>query len=274
MITIKAEGIDDLLASLKGLERQIPYALANGVNAVARRVKAAATYRMQAAFDRPTPFVMNSLRLTPAKAPRNVEASVWFKDPPNLSQKDHFLLPQVEGGRRPLKPFEMGLGGRFVMPAGWMRAGNGLDLYGNLGRGQITKLLSASGGFHGSLRMNRTTGRNKADLFRLTKQRGKLMPGIYQRVTGDEAGGRMGRYLLARGLGAKKSELNKRYRSMYSRGIRPVVVFPDKAPTYRQRFDFYGIAQKVTDAHLRDEMGKAIDAEIQREFAYRARKGL
>lgn len=272
MITIKLEGFDDLLASLKGMERQIPYALANGVNAVARLVKDAEKTEMQNKFKSLTPFTINSLRMTPAKAPRSIAATVWFKDPPNLSQKDHYLLPQVEGGTRPMKPYEMGLGGRYTVPG----KGLTLDQYGNLGRGQLTKIMSQSGSFRESgFKMNRTRKGGKAgDMFMITKPRGKMLPGIYERTQGAETGGRIGRYLLARGMGAKKSELNARYKAMSPRGIKPVLIFPTKAPTYNKRFDFYGVAQKVVDANLRPEMIKAIDAEIQREFAYRARKGL
>jgi hypothetical protein len=110
-------------------------------------------------------------------------------------------------------------------------------------------------------------------MFMLKQRRGKLLPGIYERTMGDETGGRVGRYLLARSLGAKKSELNRHYKGLTPRGIKPVLIFPDKAPTYGKRFDFYGIAQKVVDANLQPEMIKSIDAEIQRELAYRASKG-
>jgi hypothetical protein len=276
MITIKPQGIDDLLSSLRGMERQIPYAEANGINELGRMVKDAETQEMKSVLSSPTPFTLSSLRLTPAKAPGSIVATVFFKDPPNLSQKDHFLLPQVEGGNRPLKPYEMGLGGKFTTPSSLLKSGAGLDQYGNLGRGQLTKILSQSGSFRDSgSNMNRTRkGGKVGDMFMLRAKRGKLLPGIYERTLGDDTGGRIGRYLLARNMGAKKSELNKHYRGLLPRGLKPVLIFPSKAPSYSKRFDFYGVAQRVIDKNMRPVMMASIDAEIRRETAYRTRKGL
>lgn len=285
MITITTEGVEDLLQGLAGMERQIPYAVANGLNATASRVKEATFYVMESVFDRPTPWTLNSLQLTPARAPRGpLEAQVWFKDPPSSSRADnHYLIPQVEGGPRRIKGFERGMfgrflgkGGHFVVPSKYAA----LDQYGNLGRGMITKLLSIAGGFHEvGFTMNARSKRTKMEYFTILAQNGKLPPGIYKRVVGDEAGGRMGRFLLARAITKKGKvkgqlkELRDRTKIMYPRGAQPVVLFPGKAPSYRKRLDFYGIGQKVTDAWLRDDMESAVAAEIERELAYRARHG-
>lgn len=288
MITITTEGIDDLLQGLQGMHRQIPYAAANGINATARRVKGAVYTAMGLVFDRPTPFTMNSLQLTPALAPKTIEAQVWFKDPPSSSNADrHFLLPQVEGGRRPLKPFERGLvqaflgkGGRYAVPSKYAKDFGFLDQYGNLGRGQITKLLSIAGGFHEvGFDMNVRSKAKKMEYFTIVAQNGKLPPGLYKRVIGNEAGGRMGRFLLARAIAKKGKqkgqlrELTARTKALYPRGARPVVLFPGKAPNYRKTLDFYGIADSVVDQHLRSDMEAAVAAETEREMAYRARHG-
>jgi len=274
MFVIKIKGIDDLLQGLTGMERQIPYAAANGVNTTARRVQSGLQTAMASVFDRPTPFTMNSLQLTPARAPGGpLQAKVWFKDPPNLGTKDHFLLPQVDGGSRPLKPFEMGMGGRFITPSKYAT----LDQYGNLGRGQITKLLSISGGFHDvGFAMNARSAGKKKEFFRLLSQRGKLPAGIYQRVVGDEAGGRAGRYLLGRAL-TKQGKikgglraLRDRTLALYPRGLQPVVLFPRNAPTYRPRLDFFGIGQRIVDASLRSDVARSVQSEITRELSYRA----
>lgn len=272
MITIKLTGVEDLLASLKGMRRQIPYAIANGMNEVARKVKQIEEVKMPRVFKSPTPFTLKSLRMTPAKAPGKLIASVWFKDPPNLSQKDHYLVPQVDGGSRPLKPYEMGLGGRFTTPGKGLK----LDQYGNLGRGQLTKILSQSGSFRESgFKMNRTRKGGKiGDMFMLTQKRGKMLPGIYERVTSAAQFTKTTKAITGsrkkNHSGALKSALKK----MSPRGIKPVLIFPSKAPRYSKRFDFYGIAQKMIDMTLRPEMENAINREIQNEMAYRARKGL
>jgi len=279
MITITTEGVEDLLQGLSGMQRQIPYAAANGVNATGRKVKGAIYVAMGFVFDRPTPFVMDSLQLTCARAPRTVEAEVWFKDPPNLGTKGHFLLPQVKGGARPMKPWEMGMGGYFVQPSKYAR----LDQYGNLGRGQITKLLSLSGGFREvGFSMNTKSKNKRKDYFRLLTKKGKLPPGIYERVVGDETSGRASRFLLARAIMKRDKvkgglkELKARTKDMYPRGIKPMVLLTGKvkAPRYSRRLDFYGIADRVVEANLRPDMEAAIEAEIVNEMAYRARKGI
>lgn len=273
MIVIKPVDINDLLQGLTGMERQIPYAVANGLNTTTRRAKDGLQKAMVSLFDRPTPFTLNSLQMTPARAPGTLESRIWFKDPPNLGTKDHYLLPQVEGGDRPMKPFEMGMGGRFVTPSRYAK----LDQYGNLGRGQITKLLSISGGFRESgFAMNARSAGKQKEFFRLLTQKGKLAPGIYQRVVGDEAGGRAGRYLLARAItkqgkikGGLK-ELRDRTKTLYPRGLQPVVLFPSKAPTYKRRLDFYGIVERIVQGSIRQDVARSVQAEITRELAYRA----
>lgn len=272
MFFIHATGFNDLLASLDGMKKQIPYAVANGVNAMARIVKDAEQAEIRKVFKSPNPFTQNAPRMFPAKAPGKLEARVWLQTPPNLSQKEHYLLPQIVGGGRPLKPYEMGLGGRFTMPGGGMK----LDQYGNMGRGQLTKILSQSGSFRESgFKMNRTRKGGKAgDMFMLTQQRGGLQPGIYERTMGAETGGRVGRYMLARAMGAKKSELNKATKSLIPRGVKPVLIFPKKAPSYGLRLDFFGVAQRQVDQNLRRVMEQEIYDTAQRQWAYLSGKGL
>ena len=50
-------------------------------------------------FDRPTRYTQNSLFLQPATKQKR-EARVWVKD---TERPDHYLLPQINGGNRPLK---------------------------------------------------------------------------------------------------------------------------------------------------------------------------
>ena len=127
--------------------------------------------------------------------------------------------------------------------------------------------------------MNTKSKSGRAMYFRVLKQRGKLAPGIYERVMGDEAGGRAGRFLLASALIKKErvkggmKDLRSRTKAMYPRGIKQVVFFTPKNPRYEVRLDFYGIGRKVSDAYLRDDMSAAVQAEIERELAYRASHG-
>jgi len=267
MIQIKVD-TKQVTAMLGGVARQMPFAISLGLNLTGQAVKDAEIAEMKRCFDRPSPFTLSSLQLTPSKKNR-LAASVWFKDPPKLGQKAHYLLPQVDGGRRPLKPWEVNMGKHYIMPGKYTQ----LDQYGNLGRGQITKLRSLYGkadiaGFDST-----TKAKGKRSQYFLIKQtKGRLLAGIYERVQGAGAAGRIGRYMLARSLakknGVKLKDLNSRTKALYARGIRPVVIFTEQAPSYRQRFDFYGIAQRTIDKVLMSNMRTAVEQALKTARAH------
>jgi len=262
MIKIKIE-TTKVIGMLNGATRQLPYAISLGLNKTAQDVKAAEINEMKQALDRPTPFTLNSLKLTPAKK-TNLTASVWFKDPPKLGQKDHYLLPQVNGGKRPLKPWEVNMGKHYIMPGKYTQ----LDQYGNLGRGQITKLRSLYGKTDVAGFDSTTKAKGKrSQFFILNKPKGRLLAGIYERVQGAETAGRISRYMLARSMakknGVKLKDLNARTKALYARGIKPVVIFTDQAPSYRQRFDFYGVAHRTIDKVLMPNMRAAVEQALK-----------
>lgn len=269
MFQIKLEGVDDLLARLDGMARQLPYAIANGVNKMAEQIMEVEKTEMRRVFDRPSPFTINSLRVWRSRWP-NLTARVYFKDPPNLSQREHYLEPQVQGGSRRLKPFEVALGRRFAMPG----KAAVLNQYGNLTRGQVTKIMSQTGSFReGGAEANRTRKGNKAgDMLLISKQRGKLLPGVYQRVS---SAGQITRATTA-AAGAKNqtAALRKSLKSQTPRALRPVLIFPSKAPTYRPRFDFFGVARRYYDANIRRIMGDSVQAEMDRQMAYLSSRGM
>lgn len=267
MISIKVD-TKAVLSMLNGVQRQMPFAMSKGLNATAQHVKQALQDDMKRSFDRPTKYTLNSLKMTSAKK-TNLVASVWFKDPP---RGKHYLEPQVYGGKRDLKSWEVNMGGRFIMPAN----GTKLDQYGNLGRGMITKLRSMFGrqdvaGFDS---MAKGKG-NLSQYFRVNKTKGNLHAGIYERVQGNETAGRVGRYMVARGLAKGKKgalkELNKRTRALYPRGIKAVVIFSDKKPSYGKRFDFYHVANRTIDRVLMLNMKVACEDALKTARAYQPR---
>ncbi|HOI17003.1 MAG TPA: hypothetical protein PK036_11745, partial [Geobacteraceae bacterium] len=96
--------VDDkqVMRMLSGYERHFPFAMAKGTTKLGQVVKDEEIKEMKKVFDRPTPFTLNSLKLTPAKKD-NLAAVVWFKDPPRLGSGQHYIEPQVFGGGRELK---------------------------------------------------------------------------------------------------------------------------------------------------------------------------
>lgn len=138
---------------------------------------------MKQAFNNPTTFTLNSLKVTKTKN-HNMEANVWLKEPDRMS--DHYLLPQIVGGPRKTKGFERALGDTKLYPAKGLK----LNKAGNVTRGMYIKILSALGlaEQNSGYQANRTKAsakRNKGKQQRyayLYKGSGKLPPGIYQRV--------------------------------------------------------------------------------------------
>ncbi len=236
----------------KATGAQIDKAMAIGLTRIGVRIKEAAALEMRAVFDRPTPYTMNALQLKSAqKTDARPRAYVGFKDRagsfipngvdagPVMASRAHYLRPQVFGGSRPLKAMESRLrragamsAGQYALP-GW---GAKLDAYGNMSQGEIVQVLAYVGGFGDAGGVRNTTAAGKAKLraggteyFVLKARRGGLGAGLYRRS----------------GRGSRAT-------------IQQVLKFIDRAPQYRQRFDFFGVAERtaarVGDEIMRDAM--------------------
>ena len=176
------------------MAKQIPVAASMALNSTARVVEKELKRTMYSIFDRPTPFVMDSLR-TILSSEQNLQAKVWFKNPPNMGDKEHYLAPQVYGGSRPFKRFEQMLQNVHVsrsLPRGWFAVPGPaarMDGYGNMSRGQVIQLLSAMRAFSEvGYTMNRRDkgmgGRARNNLQYVVirpGQKSKLKPGIWLR---------------------------------------------------------------------------------------------
>lgn len=234
-------------AMLSGYERHLPFAMAKGLTKLGQLVKKEEVAEMKRVFDRPTPFTLNSLQLTPAKKD-TLSARVWFKDPPRLGMGQHYLEPQVYGGGRELKRLEKLLKMKHLMPG----AGAKLDVYGNISRGQVTQVLSVLKAFNmAGYDMNLTSrsgkrNRKPRDYFAVTKKRGGLLPGIYQRVQSGVGFGAKTKKSLPFGEWQKGRTRGRIASVIRARGVKPILI-QGSAPTYKARLDFHGIAQRTID---------------------------
>lgn len=258
---VTSRGKQSLFAGVP--QKQIPFALALGLNKIAAHVKSEEARTMRAVFDRPTPYTMNSLQTIAATKQRPV-AFVYFKDKSGsfvgdeasvaqitasiIPGRRHYLLPQVFGGSRAIKAFEARLRKAGAMgPGQYAIPGRGakLDSYGNMSRGQIVQILAYFGGFgevggvknttpEGKAKLKAgTKGRRGVEYFALQKAHGGLKPGVYKRTF-----------------------------TSFGAGIEQVLFFIDRPPNYRKLFDFYGVAQrtaaKVSSAYLLDAISTAL----------------
>lgn len=227
MLKIDTKGGDQLKKTLSGLERrQMPFALALAQTRTAQLVKAAEVEEMSRVFDRPTRFTLNSLFIRPAKK-GGQGAVVWVKDYASKADAPtRWLLPEVDGGERGRKRSEKLLGSRGILSAGrFLMPGKGmaLDGHGNISRGVMQKILSglgAQGDRHANSTGSRRSRGNQKRFFVLGK--GSNAVGVAQRT----------------GKG--------------SAGIRIMLAFAAR-PTYRHRFDFYGVADRTVTEHLPEQ---------------------
>lgn len=179
----------DVVRGIHNTVKQLQFALMHTINTVAYKGRDDVKDEMRVVFDRPTNWVLNSIQVKPASIAK-LEATVKAKDDWG---GENILMPQVDGGNRRNKGFEKALrsaglmaSDQFVVPA----AGAKLDNYGNMSKGQVVQVMSQlqlqrGGGYESrasnSAASKRSRRRQGVAYFAITKQRGKLKPGIYLR---------------------------------------------------------------------------------------------
>lgn len=200
---ITLRGIEELRRGLTDLQQtQFPFAMKEALNATAAKVKAAVVDRMDADFDRPTPFTKNSMAIDYASK-TDLSARVHFKDPTRLSDSQHYLYPSTYGVKRGFKKFEAALYGRGLLRSGWYAVpgkDQPLDAFGNVPTKLINEILSyfdanpLRAGYTQNM-TDATRARKKRgtrstfgyEFFVVPKKNGRMLPGIYRRVfLGDQ----------------------------------------------------------------------------------------
>ena len=252
-LKIELQGLDNVLRAMEETPKKARYAAAKAINASAEWAETDVRKEMRRVFDRPTPWVLKSLRIKYAK-PATMAAELAFKDSWSSSAGETggktMIEPHVYGGNRAYKGMEVRLHRAGLLPNGWNAVPGGaakLDAYGNMGLGQITQLLNVLGTYteDGYNKANKATrerlakGNAKKNLYGFvywvnpvgSGQAKHLPPGVYQRVT--------------TGFGSS---------------LKPVLIFVERAK-YRRRLDFYGIAQRVFEKRFPGEFDKAFAAE-------------
>ena len=245
--------IDDkaVKAMLKALPKQASRAAEQALDFTALRIGYEIYTQMLRVFDRPNMYTLNSLKVTKTKG-HNMQASVWFKDPERMGQ--HYLVPQVDGGRRKLKGFERALGNDEYVPG----VGAKLDQYGNISPGQIKQILSVLGkaqtsaGYDANLtaKSAKTNKRSRDYVVIKPGNRGHLNPGVYQR------------YQTGVGFGAKtkrtmpfgeyqKGRTRGRFSSVVqAKGLRPIMLVGRTGRAVRPLLPFYKIAHATYDKYF------------------------
>lgn len=270
---MQVKGVKEIVSKFDFLGKELNTAARNAINDMAFMVRKKQMETVNSVFDRPKPQTVKNFFVRKATK-ENLEATFWF-DQIYGKKYDQYILPQIEGGRRQMKRSEQRLG-RFYVPG----MGAKIDPYGNMQGGQITQILSYLRRFGdvAGYDMNRTTrsesrksSKTKAlEYFMVTNRRGGLKPGVYMRT--EKRGGftstglpRTSRKMAVGAFQAGKT-VGKFHSVIRARGAIPVMVFAKKAPSYRPRFPFFEVANKLIDDNFFKLMDKEVAYAIQRMF--------
>lgn len=241
---------------------QMAFAVSLGVNTTGQEVKAAIKDAMPRVFDRPTPFTLNALQLTPGTKAQP-EATVWFRDhresTKSVARVENYLTPEVYGGARRLKAFEKALQAAGVMPAGTIAVipnapswGIRIDQYGNLAHGLIGQLLSYFGAAQRTAGYTaNSTAETRAKRARRGRKDGKLVINGVEYFFSKGAGSTFMSRAKAGGIPVTQ-ELDAGIwarRGVHGRDLAPVILFV-KPANYTPRLPFFQIAQSTVEKRL------------------------
>lgn len=258
MLTVTANfsGLDETVGAMKDFSsRRMNATIATALTRSAAKARDAARIELDRSIDRPTDYTRRGLFLKPAKADK-LEARVWFGDEFKglVIPQARYLYPQVEGGGRALKRFEKALQASGAMPAGTYAIPSRfapLDAFGNVPRGTIMQIVSQLGaellaGYSNRLnrsdknKVRRAYGRAGGQYVAITRQRGKLAPGVYL-AEGRDFGAK---------LGFGRS------------GKLTPIFFYSRKTDYRPRYRFYDVAKAAADAAFPAEFDRAVGENL------------
>lgn len=209
--------------------KQIPYALQNAVNATLRDARVAVQDEMRRVFDRPTPITLKSVYVNYSRDKRNIDASIGLINPADVTgdistgefiphkrqdfQTPPWLVPEIQGGGRDMKTFEMVLRVRGILPPGMQvvpARDAWLDQYGNVPRQEIAQILSSLEAFQETgFAMNRTRrSRGSVKTRYFVMRRAGRPIGIWERLDNRPGSHNTKAVLMFVGLATYKSRLN------------------------------------------------------------------
>lgn len=249
LVRIAVDADNMLARQFTEIERQnLPFAVMQACNATAFEIRQVWARNASRVFDRPVPMTTKAAQYRKATRAK-LFAEVYLRDEAvGGTPPAKYLLPQVEGGQRRKKGFEILLQQRGVMPPGMFAiAGEGakLDRYGNVSAGQVSKILSQLGARQDSLQ-NQTEasvkrrGRRKrgGEFFALQRPHGRLRPGIYERIG-----------------------------FAFGSALRGIFIFT-RAANYRPRYNIFALAQRQWDTLMpyffNRELAKALQSSRHR----------
>jgi hypothetical protein len=239
-------------AALQKAASQVPFAASVALNATAGRAQKDVQARMRQVFDRPTPWVVNSLRVKRATK-ANLVAELAFKDKSSVENSRSMVEPHIAGADRRYKAMEARLFRAGLLPTGYNAVPGGgakIDAFGNMSRGQITQLLNVLGTYT-------EAGYNKADArTRARLAKGNAKKGVYGFVywVNPVAGAGRPKHL--------QPGVYQRVQTGFGTSLKPILIFVKRAK-YRARLPFYAITEAAAAKHFEPEFNKAFEAAMK-----------
>jgi hypothetical protein len=245
MVTIKFK-LPNLTALVDQAVRQVPFAQSTAINQTARDVQAALVEELPRVFDRPTPYIRNSIRITTWARKGTPIAVIEPKYPGGKGVDPQKVLEaEVFGGTRRYKRAEVALQRVGILPMGfYIVPGSSapLDEYGNVKGSFIVQLLSYFQAFsEQGYRANMTAKRKS----RLAKA-GRTAQG-FRTINGVEYFVSYGRL---RSLSMASDHYSSLHPGIWARSgihgstVKPILLFVPNA-NYRVRYDFPALGERV-----------------------------
>lgn len=234
-------------AAMQKAASQVPFAASVALNKTADAARRDVVDNMRNVFDRPTPWVLNSLRVK-RSTKASLVAEVAFKDKNSVESSRSMIEPHVFSGKRRFKAMEVRLWKAGYLPDGWNavpgEAAN-MDGFGNMSPGQISQLLNVLGTYT-------EAGYNKANertVARLAK--GNVKKNQYGFVYWvNRVGDPKGRHL--------QPGVYQRFTTAFGTSLKPVLIFVKRA-NYKARLPMYDLVNAAAAREFPGEFDKAFE---------------
>ena len=219
--------------------KQIPYATSLALSRTAERVKVKQEREIKQVFDRPTPFIKNSIFKINANK-TNLTAKVGIKDRGTKVTPVKPLKAEIAGGSRRLKSYEIALRAAGILPNGFYTVPGEaaqMDIYGNMKRSQLNEIITY------------------VKSFKVSKSRARI-----EKSTSKKYGKQY--FVGAPGDGKDPLGIWQRIFSNFGTATRPILIFV-KSTHYEPIYDFLNVANTTIQKEFDNEFIKAWE-EAQR----------
>lgn len=221
--------------------KQARYATSVAMNTTTKDAQAAIKVALPRVFDRPTPYIVNSIRITTWAKPG---ALTTVLEPAYMGGKgvdpQKILEAEIFGGVRRLKRSEVALQRIGILPPGYITVPGSaapLDEYGNIKGSFIVQLLSYFAAFGEQGYRANMTDKRKAKLAKrgVTASGYRIIGGVEYFVSYGKLRGGRGAHLHP-GIWSRSG--------IHGATIKPILMFVPRG-TYKPRFDFLGLGERV-----------------------------